>query len=130
MSAWQSFWVRFQSAAYTLMRFAFGVLFAFHGAQKLFGLFGGRQASAPLYWVAGTVEFFGGLAVALGLWAQVAAFFCAGQMLVAYFLSHFNVAEFPEGWIPIQNRGEMALLYFFGFLVILTQGPGSWTLRK
>ena len=39
--------------SYAVMRIAFGVLFAFHGAQKLFGAFGGSQANSALMWVAG-----------------------------------------------------------------------------
>lgn len=130
MSAWHSFWARFQEPAFSLMRFVFGLLFSCHGAQKLFGAFGHNQADNPLMWVAGIVEFFGGLLLALGLWASVVAFFGAGEMLVAYFYAHFNFGTFPEGWIPIQNGGELALLYLFGFLVILTHGAGKWTLRR
>ncbi len=130
MSAWQSFWANFREPAYSLMRFAFGVLFAFHGAQKLFGVLGREQASAPLMWVAGAVEFFGGLAVALGVFTPIAAFLCAGQMLVAYFMAHHDFSAFPEGWIPVQNRGEPALLFMFGFLVILTHGAGKYTVSR
>ncbi len=109
--------------AYALMRFSFGLLFAFHGAQKLFGAFGGNQAQNGLMWAAGIIEFFGGLAIALGIVTSLAALFCSAQMLLAYFYAHF-----PQGWLPIENRGELALLYFFGFLFVMTRGGGSWSL--
>src|SRR4051794_25437218 len=52
---------------YALMRIVVGVLFSFHGAQKLFGLFGGRQV--PLIsqmGLAGVIEFVAGLMIAAG----------------------------------------------------------------
>ncbi len=109
--------------AYNLMRLLFGLLFAFHGAQKLFGAFGGNQAKNGLMWAAGAIEFFGGLAIALGFLTSLAALICSAQMLVAYFYAHF-----PQGWVPIQNRGELALVYLVGFFFIMTRGGGSWSL--
>lgn len=108
--------------AYAVMRIFFGVLFAFHGAQKLFGVLGGSQAESALMWVAGAVEFFGGLAIAIGIVTHLAAFLCAGEMLVGYLMSHA-----PNGLLPIQNHGELALLYFFGFVFIMTRGGGKWS---
>lgn len=116
---------RFQEPVYSLARFAFGVLFAFHGAQKLFGILGGNQAGSLLMWVAGGVEFFGGIAIALGFFTSLAAFLCAGQMLVAYFYVHA-----PRGLFPIVNGGELALLYLFGFLLFATRGSGKYAVQK
>ena len=109
-------------ATYTMMRVAFGFLFAFHGAQKLFGAFGGNQATDWKYWVAGSIEFFGGLGVAIGLFTQVAALGCCILMLVAYFYAHA-----PQGVLPIQNKGELALVYLFGFLYIAARGGSKWS---
>ncbi|MGH9341311.1 MAG: DoxX family protein [Acidobacteriota bacterium] len=113
------FFARFASVAYTLMRFFFGFLFAFHGTQKLFGMFGGNMAGSTLMWVAGIVEFFGGLAIALGFLTPYMAFLAAGQMAVAYFSAHA-----PRDPWPILNGGELALLYLFGFLYIMTHSSG------
>lgn len=121
-----SLFSRYQGFAYFLMRVFFGLLFACHGAQKLFGLLGGeKKALASLMGVAGVVEFFGGLAIALGIFTSWAAFLSVGQMAVAYFMAHAS----QDFW-PIQNRGELALLYCFGFLVIMTRGSGKWSLRS
>ena len=44
-------------------------------------------------------------------------------MAVAYFMAHF-----PRGLVPIQNQGELAVVYAFLFLYIATQGSGIWSL--
>lgn len=114
--------VGFKPYAYALMRIIVGLAFACHGAQKLFGAFG--RTAVPLYsqiGAAGAIEFFGGLLVALGLLTGYAAFIASGQMAVAYFTAHF-----PKGFWPIQNGGELAVLYCFIFLYIATQGSGVW----
>jgi putative oxidoreductase len=109
---------------YALMRMSFGVLFACHGAQKLFGVLGGNQADNTLMWVAGVIEFAGGLLIAGGFFTSIAAFLCTAQMLVAY-STHLD-----DGLIPAQNNGELALLYAFVFLYIATKGSGIWSLDK
>ena len=66
---------KYSEMFYALMRLVVGLLFAFHGAQKLFGVFGGQGLPAdPLIVAAGVIEFVGGGLVALGLWAGYAAF--------------------------------------------------------
>ena len=115
----------YKEQAYSLMRVGLGLLFACHGAQKVFGILGRDQADSLLIWVAGAVELFGGLAIALGVFTSVAAFLCAGQMLVAYFYAHAF-----QALLPIQNRGELALVYFFAFLFIATRGSGMCALMK
>ncbi len=115
----------YKEQAYSLMRFFLGLLFACHGAQKVFGILGGDQPDSLLIWVAGIVELFGGLAIALGVFTSIAAFLCAGEMLVAYFYAHAF-----QALLPIQNRGELALLYFFAFLFIMTRGAGCCALMK
>jgi putative oxidoreductase len=109
---------------YALMRMSFGVLFACHGAQKLFGVLGGNQADNTLMWVAGVIEFAGGLLIAGGFFTSIAAFLCTAHMLVAY-STHLD-----GGLIPAQNNGELALLYAFVFLYIATKGSGIWSLDK
>ena len=96
-----------------------GLLFMQHGAQKLFGWLGGMGSdggSAPflsMMFFAGFIEFFGGLLVAVGFQTRLAAFVSSGQMAVAYFMAHAS-----GGFFPIQNRGELAVLYCFAFLAI------------
>jgi putative oxidoreductase len=116
----------FAEYAYALLRIVAGLLFAFHGAQKLFGLFGGtQQPLVSLMGLAGVIELAGGLLIAVGLFATVAAFVASGEMAAAYFYAHA-----PQAMWPIQNRGELAVLYCFLFLYIATRGPGRWALRR
>jgi putative oxidoreductase len=115
---------RFSGWTYAALRVVFGCLFACHGAQKLFGAFGGQvQTGSPLMLVAGIIEFFGGLLVALGLRAGWAAFLCSGEMASGYFMVHA-----PNGLLPILNKGEPAVLYSFAFLYIASRGSKAFSL--
>jgi putative oxidoreductase len=107
---------------YALMRIVFGVLFACHGAQKLFGVLGGTPvALVSLRGLAGIIEFVGGLLIAVGFLTSYAAFIASGEMAAAYFLAHV-----PRGFWPIQNNGELAVMYCFFFLYIASRGVGAW----
>ena len=112
--------------AYAAMRIIFGLLFLCHGLQKAFGLFGGvKGAAVPLLsmlGIAGLIELVTGALMAVGFAAGTAAFIASGQMAVAYFAGHF-----PAGSWPIQNNGELPVLYCFVFLHMATQGSGIWS---
>lgn len=120
---------RFAEPVYALLRIVAGFLFAFHGAQKLLGAFGGMDgngATAPLVslmGLAGVIELVGGLLILVGLFTSWAAFVASGMMAVAYFMAHQS-----QGTWPIQNRGETAVLYAFVFLYIAARGSGIWSL--
>ena len=117
---------RFGPQLYALMRIMTGLLFACHGAQKLFGLFGGQQVVfASQFGIAGVVEFVGGLLIAIGFLTGTAAFIASGEMAYAYFTAHM-----PKGGLPIQNAGELALLYCFVFLYVAARGAGIWGVDK
>jgi putative oxidoreductase len=110
------------------MRFVAGFLILWHGTQKLLGYppsqGGGGEGLSALMAVAGTIELIGGLMVMFGLFAGVAAFVLSGLMAVAYFMAHFSFSAF----LPIQNRGELAVLYCFVFLFIASRGSGVWSI--
>ncbi|HKN34294.1 MAG TPA: DoxX family protein [Terriglobales bacterium] len=105
--------------AYALLRIVAGFLFACHGAQKLFGVLGSEPKLDGLGITAGSIEFFGGLLIAVGLVANCAAFIASGEMAVAYFKSHA-----PHGFFPILNHGELAVLLCFFFLYVALRGAG------
>jgi putative oxidoreductase len=108
---------------YTLLRIVAGLLFACHGAQKLFGAFGGQvMPSNPMMLVAGIIEFGGGLLIAVGFLTSWAAFLASGQMAVAYFMVHAK-----QGFWPLVNKGELAVLYCFLFLYIAARGAGPYS---
>jgi putative oxidoreductase len=71
----------------------------------------------------GVVEFAGGLLVALGLLTPWAAFLASGMMAVAYFMAHA-----PNHFVPIINKGELAVVYAFLFLFICARGGGRYSL--
>lgn len=114
---------RFSEHVYGLTRFIFGLLFACHGAQKLFGALGGHQMiNVPKMFTAGIIEFFGGILIALGIAASIAAFIACGEMAFAYFTVHF-----PHAFWPIMNGGEPAVLYCFFFLYVAARGSGRFS---
>ena len=116
---------RHSGLAYALLRLIAGSLLACHGAQKLFGALGGKQVPlGSLMGLGGVIEFFGGLLVAVGLFAGTAAFLCSGMMAVAYFMAHAS-----KGFWPIENHGELAVAYCFVFLFIATRGSGPASLE-
>jgi putative oxidoreductase len=113
---------RFSPQLYALMRIVVGLLFACHGAQKLFGLFGGQHMPlASQMGLAGIIEFVGGLLIAIGFLTGTAAFIASGEMAYAYFTVHY-----PRGGVPLQNGGEPVALYCFVFLYIAARGAGTW----
>jgi putative oxidoreductase len=117
---------RFAPFIYAALRIVAGFLFACHGAQKLFGVLGGKQV--PLmtqFGLAGAIELTCGVLIAIGLFTSIAAFLASGEMAVAYFQAHA-----PQGPVPIQNGGELAVLYCFLFLYIAARGTGSMGVRR
>ena len=107
---------------YALTRIVVGFLFLCHGVQKLMLGAPPPEMPAALFWGAAVIETFGGLAVMLGFFTSHAAFLASGMMAVAYFLAHQK-----DGLLPIQNKGELATLYAWAFLLISSRGAGIWS---
>lgn len=105
-------------------------LFLFHGLVNLFGAFGGVDGHggsiAALSWPGGwasVIELVAGALVLVGLWTRPAALLCSGAMAYAYFVVHQ-----PNALFPIQNKGELAALYSWIFLLIAVLGSGAFAL--
>ena len=119
------------NSAYTVFKVIVSVMFFAHGAQKIFGFFGGVGGSgataefASLIWFAGLVEVLVGGLVFLGVFTRLAALVAVVEMLVAYFMVHF-----AKGINPLANGGELALMYLAAFLVISRYGAGKLSLEK
>ena len=110
-----------------ILRILAGAMWACHGAQKIFGAFGGMPpgVSPWLTWTAGPIEFFGGLLIAIGLLTRPVAFLSSGLMAVGYFWGHaFN----GHGFFPKANGGELAVLYCWLWLYFAANGPGAFAL--
>jgi putative oxidoreductase len=114
---------------YLLLRVVSGFLFWQTGGLILFGWFGGMpgQSSPPPLLsqtgIGGVLEFFGGIAIMLGLLTRPAAFILSGTMAVAYWQFHA-----PQGGWPVQNEGMPAVLFCFIFLFVAARGGGELSL--
>jgi putative oxidoreductase len=114
-----------QSEARSVLRIMTGLLLLQHGLQKLFAFPDPTKPVpeiASLMGVAGIIEFIGALLFIIGLFTRPVAFILAGFTAVAYFMAHA-----PQGFYPILNAGELAILYCFVFLYFVASGPGSWS---
>jgi putative oxidoreductase len=121
---------KYADHAYFLMRVVTGIMFAFHGTQKLFGIFSAVQPPVgSQLWIGGIIELVGGLAVMLGFQTRLAAFLCSGMMLVAYVQFHWKFQFGPE-FFPAINKGELAVLYCVVFFLIACRGGIKWCLDK
>jgi putative oxidoreductase len=125
------------AAGLLILRLAFGLTVAAHGAQKLFSWFGGpglegfggfleQLGIAPgsrWSWVAALGEFAGGLLVALGLLSPIGNFLVIGSMLTAILVVHL-----PQGFFNQTGGIELPFLIASGMLGLSVTGPGSWSL--
>lgn len=116
----------YSSHTYAALRIMTGLLFIFHGSQKMFGFpKEGPDSPAFVTWIAGPLELFGGVLIMVGLFTRWTAFLCSGLMAAAYWMAHGTKHLFP-----MMNGGELAVLYCFVFLFIAANGPGIWSLDK
>jgi putative oxidoreductase len=116
---------RLAGPTHALLRIGAGLLFMEHGAQKLFGALGGMDGQGmkaelmTQMGLAGILEFFGGLLIAIGLLTRPVAALLFIQMLWAYVQVHL-----PQGGLPLQNKGELALLYALVWAFLVGNGAG------
>lgn len=111
---------------YLVFRVLVGLMFLTHGTAKLFG-WGGNAVDPgfTLIFLAGIVETLVGITATIGLYTRWAGALGAVTMLVAYFYAHA-----PNGWLPLANKGELALMYFAAFLVLMKGGGGKWSIKE
>ncbi|MDP1861916.1 MAG: DoxX family protein, partial [Gemmatimonadaceae bacterium] len=101
-----------------------------HGAQKLFGWFGGfgEGGTAELmsrFGAAGVIEVVVGVALGLGLFTRILAFLGSGEMAGAYFWVHAAGSGSIWWWV---NRGETVMLFSFVWLSFAAYGAGPYSL--
>lgn len=121
---------RAKEITFFLLRVVSGLLFMQAGGMKILDWFGGIPAEYgghPAFmsqtWIGGVFELVGGTLIMLGLFTRIVTFLMSGQMAVAYFQFHQ-----PNGFWPIQNHGEPAVLLCFIFLMFAAWGGGPWSL--
>jgi len=119
-----------QASALTALRVATGLAFFVHGAQKIFGWFGGMGSDGGTvdlmtrFGAAGIIELGAGALIVAGLFTRLAAFIASGEMAVAYFWIHSSGGSI-WWW---ENRGEVVLLFSFIFLYLAAVGAGPYSL--
>jgi putative oxidoreductase len=118
----------------TVLRIIAGITFAAHGSQKLFGWFGGYGLAGVAQWMesiglapgylmalmAGSAEFFGGVALIIGLLVRPAAAVLAVTMLVAIFTVHL-----ANGFFMSNNGYEFALALLAISIALVFEGAGK-----
>ena len=110
-----------------ILRIIAALLFLEHATVKFFhfpmAMPGMPPSLPPMLIVAGTIEIVTSVLIILGLFTRIAAFVASGEMAVAYWMAHA-----PQGFWPVQNQGEPAILFCFIFLYLAAAGPGAWSL--
>ena len=106
---------------YLVFRLLVGLLFFMHGWMK----FSGEQAPVGMFLAAGIIELVVGAGVFLGAFTRGLALIGAVEMLVAFFTAHVS-----QGWNPLANKGEPAVLFFAAFLVLAVYGAQKWSLER
>ena len=101
-----------------------------HGTSKILkfplndmltGMYSGMPSG--MLWFTALMELVGGILIILGFFTRIVAFLLSGFMAAAYFIAHA-----PQGFFPILNFGELAILYCFIFLWLATAGAGPYSL--
>ncbi len=108
----------------SILRITASLLFLAHGTQKFLGFPGGERAMSGWAFAhagayAGLIELAAGALIAIGLFTRPAAFLASGTMAFAYFMGHAS-----QGFWPVNNGGDAAILYCFVFLYFVFSGAG------
>lgn len=131
------FFVQNNSIAPLALRLSAGIIFAAHGAQKLFAWFGGYGLEGTGQWMesiglspgylmalgAGSAEFFGGLLLILGLVTRPTAMILAFTMLVAIVSVHL-----PNGLFISNNGYEFGLALLAISVSLAISGAGKFSI--
>ncbi|MBW0017479.1 MAG: DoxX family protein [Mycobacterium sp.] len=123
---------RYSPAVLSLFRLVYGLLFAGYGSISLFGwpIASAHPVKVGAWpgWYAGVIELVAGLLIGAGLFTRAAAFVASGEMAVAYFWVHQPRALWPIGDPPGGNGGTPAILFCFGFFLLVFVGAGSYSI--
>jgi len=119
-----------ETISYGTLRIISGILFAFHGAQKVLGILSkGQPEVGSQLWIGGVIELVAGIMIALGLLTRPAAILASGTMAVAYIQFHWKL-DLDSRFFPAINGGELALVYCLLFLFIAACGGGKASIDR
>lgn len=124
-------------SGFSLLRAVAGIVFAAHGAQKLFGLFGGYGLEGTgqymesiglhpgfvMALIAGSIEFLGGLSLIIGLLSRVAAIGLTILSAVALFSVHIS-----HGFFMSAGGFEYIMTLMVISIAVIIEGSGKWSL--
>ncbi len=117
---------RWSPYALAALRIMTALLMLQHATMKFFAFPAPMPMPGPLPGIivaAGVIEIVTGVLIVLGLFTRPAAFLASGTMAAAYFLGHAT-----QGFWPVLNQGEAAIMFCFAFLYIFFAGPGALSL--
>ena len=120
--------VSFSGPLLSILRIMTGLLFLAHGTAKLLKFpatqnFADGVQLFSMTGFTGLIELVGGILIVIGLFTRPTAFILSGFMAVAYFVAHA-----PQGFHPINNGGELAIMFCFVFLYLAVAGAGPWSI--
>jgi putative oxidoreductase len=116
-------WAPYSLAALRIMT---TLLMLQHATMKFFAFPAAMPIPGPLPGIivaAGVIEIVTGTLIVLGLFTRPAAFLASGTMAAAYFMGHAT-----QGFWPVLNQGEAAIMFCFAFFHLIFAGPGAWSL--
>jgi putative oxidoreductase len=113
---------------HAVLRIVAGLLLLEHGTSKYFNFpateyFANGVEVISLMGLAGALEIIGGLLIIVGLFTRITGFVLAGFLAAAYFMGHA-----PNGFFPLINNGDAAILFCFIFLYFSAAGAGPYSL--
>ncbi len=112
--------------ALAALRIMTALLMLQHVLMKFFAFPAPMPMPGPLPGIivaAGAIELVTGTLIVLGLFTRPAAFLASGTMAAAYFMGHAT-----QGFWPVLNQGEAAIMFCFAFFYLIFAGPGAWSL--
>ena len=115
-------WAPYSLAALRVMT---ALLMLQHATMKFFAFPAAMPMPGPLPGIivaAGAIEIVTGTLIVLGLFTRSAAFLASGTMAAAYFMGHAT-----QGFWPVLNQGEAAIMFCFAFFHLIFAGPGAWS---
>ena len=117
---------RWSPHALAVLRIMTALLMLQHATMKFFAFPAPMPMPGPLPGIivaAGVIEIVTGTLILLGLFTRPAAFLASGTMAAAYFMGHAT-----QGFWPVLNQGEAAIMFCFAFFYLIFAGPGAWSL--
>ena len=120
---------RFAPYLQGVLRIVLGLLLIPHGTAKFFAVPHVAMFDTfkpfSLLGAAGAIEIVGGALFLIGFLTRPVAFLLSGFMAFAYFIGHAS-----QGFLPLVNKGELAVVYCFVFLFFAAAGPGRFAVDK